>query len=156
MIRYFLLKKFLSLDYVFCERLILQRRRRCCVVFDDFIIVSCSFGFALSLEEHLALFLTLQRTFAFPISLQGASSRMTSIKSRYILAGLVFAIFSLAAAASLSYRDVVVQEWNAFKALYKKNYYNESVDKFRLSVFTEVKKLCVFWLTWFHICFFLY
>lgn len=64
---------------------------------------------------------------------------MTSIKSRYILAGLVFAIFSLAAAASLSYRDVVVQEWNAFKALYKKNYYNESVDKFRLSVFTENK-----------------
>lgn len=54
-----------------------------------------------------------------------------------LLFGLVFTILSLTAA--INYRDIVVEEWNEFKALYKKVYDGYEEDQFRLTVFAEVE-----------------
>lgn len=53
-----------------------------------------------------------------------------------LLFGLFFGIVSLAAA--VNYRDIIVEEWNEFKALYKKAYAGDKENQFRLTVFAEV------------------
>lgn len=91
------------------------------------LISAASFGFELSLVEHLAHF--IRRTFAFP-KLQ----TMISIK-RYLLVGLVFGILSLAVA--ITYRDIIEEEWKEFKGLHNKSY-ESNENRFRLKVFAEV------------------
>lgn len=49
----------------------------------------------------------------------------------------ILAFFTIATAATFSYKDVFQQEWEEFKAKHNKNYTDENEEKFRMKVYLE-------------------
>lgn len=63
---------------------------------------------------------------------------MTSLKSLVLLSVLLSSCLALASA--INYKDILQEEWNAFKSLYKKSYEPHEED-FRFKVFMENKHM---------------
>ena len=52
---------------------------------------------------------------------------------------LLFAIMAVSASSALNFRDVVVEEWNTFKAVHGKSYEGPNEEKFRMKIYMENK-----------------
>lgn len=61
------------------------------------------------------------------------------VARKSLLAFLVLGCIASIALASITYREVVTEEWNEFKEKYNKSYPNQTEDNYRFKIFLETK-----------------